>query len=124
VGAVDEYELNKFRLFEFGKLSVGVIHTDAGWFAVRNRCPHMLGELCKGIVTGTMLPSGPDELCWGLEGRVVRCPWHGWEYDLATGRSVFETNRTKVATYPVEVEDGRVTVTLPPRRPADDEEGE
>ena len=121
VGPEEAFELGVFRIFELGGLSVGVVHSRSGWYAVRNRCPHMLAPICRGTLTGTMIPAGPDEMRWGMEGRVLRCPWHGWEYDLETGRSLFETNRTKVTTYPVAVEDGRVTVLLPRPRPGDDE---
>jgi len=120
VGAEDDFAPDVFRIFQLGRLSVGVVHTESGWYAIRNRCPHMLAPLCRGPVTGTMLPADPDEMHWGLPGRVVRCPWHGWEYDLETGKSVFGTSRTKVATYPVTVENGRVSVALPPGRPEED----
>ena len=121
VGAADEFEPDRFRIFEHDGLSFGVVHSTSGWYAVRNRCPHMLAPIGRGTLTGTMVPAGPDEMRWGMEGRVLRCPWHGWEYDLETGRSLFATNRTKVATYPVTIEEGRVTVLLPRPRPGDDE---
>ena len=34
----------------------------------------------------------------------MRCPWHAWEFDLRTGRSWFDPERTRVKAYPVEVE--------------------
>src|SRR5438876_53027 len=94
VGSEEEFALDVFRIFELAGLSVGVVHTKSGWYAIRNRCPHQLAPLCRGVVTGTMLPGPPDQMHFGLAGRVVRCPWHGWEYDLETGKSVFATNRT------------------------------
>jgi nitrite reductase/ring-hydroxylating ferredoxin subunit len=36
--------------------------------------------------------------------RQWRCPLHGWEFDLATGRSVFDPTRTRVKSYPVEID--------------------
>jgi 3-phenylpropionate/trans-cinnamate dioxygenase ferredoxin subunit len=35
---------------------------------------------------------------------ILRCPWHGWEFDLTTGRSVFNPHRTRVRSYRVSVE--------------------
>ena len=58
-----------------------------------------------------MLPSQPLDYQYGLEGRVLRCPWHGWEFDLETGEKLFDPGcRARVKTYPVAVEDGVVVV--------------
>jgi nitrite reductase/ring-hydroxylating ferredoxin subunit len=34
----------------------------------------------------------------------VRCPWHGWEFDITTGQSVFNPHKMRVKTYAVTVE--------------------
>ena len=36
----------------------------------------------------------------------MRCPWHGWEFDLRTGKSRCEPDRTKVRSYDLKVEPG------------------
>jgi nitrite reductase (NADH) small subunit len=115
VGREDDFPLDTFRIFELAGRSIGVAHTTAGWYAIRNRCPHQGAPLCQGMVTGTMLPGGPDERRYGLKGRVLRCPWHGWEYDLEDGRSLF-VDGGRAATYPVQVSEGTVSVMLPARR--------
>ena len=38
------------------------------------------------------------------EGEILRCPWHGWEFDITTGRSIVNSHRTRVKTYEVTVE--------------------
>ena len=40
---------------------------------------------------------------------VLRCPWHGWEFDLETGRCR-DDESMRVAVYPADVRDGRVFV--------------
>jgi nitrite reductase (NADH) small subunit len=115
VGAEADFALDAFRVVEIRGRSIGVVRTVAGWFAIRNRCPHQGAPLCSGRVTGTMLPGLPDELRWGMQGRVLRCPWHGWEFDLETGRSLFGVSRDRAATYALEVRNGRVCVLLPAR---------
>ena len=88
-----------------GGREVGVFHTDAGLYALRNVCPHQGAPLCLGTVTGTTLPSAPGEYVWGLDGRVLRCPWHGWEFDLETGVGLYDPYRhERVATYEVRIE--------------------
>jgi nitrite reductase (NADH) small subunit len=111
-----EFDRGRFRIVEVRGRSIGVVHSTAGWFAVRNRCPHQGAPLCAGRVTGTMLPGDPDRYRWAMEGQVVRCPWHGWEFDMQTGRSLFGVSKDRAATYPVEIRDGRVTVQLGAQR--------
>jgi nitrite reductase (NADH) small subunit len=81
---------------------------DDEFFAVRNKCPHRGAPLCEGTVGGTFLTSRPNEYVFGMENRVLRCPWHGWEFDLRTGRSLFQPDEVRVKTYRVTVEDGVV----------------
>jgi nitrite reductase (NADH) small subunit len=55
--------------------------------ATSNTCLHQGGPLGEGM----------------LEGEVVSCPWHMWEFNVCTGELV-GNNSIKVATYPVEVD--------------------
>jgi 3-phenylpropionate/trans-cinnamate dioxygenase ferredoxin subunit len=48
---------------------------------------------------------------------LVRCPWHGWEFDLATGQSWFDPKRERVRSYPVSIEPGRALLAPPDPRP-------
>ena len=50
------------------------------------------------------MPSAPGEYVWARDGEIVRCPWHGWEFDILTGRSIFNPHRTRVKAYDVTVE--------------------
>jgi nitrite reductase/ring-hydroxylating ferredoxin subunit len=52
------------------------------------------------------VPSRPGEYVWAREGEILTCPWHGWEFDLTTGRSVFNPHRTRVRSYDVSVRSG------------------
>ena len=112
VGAVGDFELNVFRLFTLAGRPVGVVLTEQGFFAMRNRCPHQGADICAGRVSGTMLPSDPQEYRYSEETLVVVCPWHRWEFDLGTGHSVGQVTRKRLVTYPVELVDGEVFVVL------------
>ena len=52
------------------------------------------------------MPSRPGEYIWACDGEIVRCPWHGWEFDITTGRSIFNPHKMRVKTYEVTVERG------------------
>ena len=95
-----------------GGRSIVVFNVDGTLYGVRNVCPHQGAPMCEGTLGGTMLDSRPQEYVFGLEGRVLRCPWHGWQFDLATGRSMFDPDRLRVKTYEVFVEDDHVFLQL------------
>jgi nitrite reductase (NADH) small subunit len=105
VGSVDEFALDDFRIVRLGGREIGVVRTAAGFFAIRNACPHRNAPLCRGRISGTMLPAGPDEFTWGRDGEFVRCPWHMWEFELRTGNAAYGITDKRVAVYPVEVDD-------------------
>ena len=84
--------------------SIGVFNVHGRFYAVRNSCPHQGGPLCLGPTVGLAAASRPGAISYSREGEILRCPWHGWEFDLATGRSVFDPTRTRVRSYPVEIE--------------------
>lgn len=85
--------------------SIGIFNVAGRFYAVRNSCPHQGGELCLGSLVGLATAERPGQISYTREGEILRCPWHGWEFDLATGRSVFDPSRTRVKSYPVEVEE-------------------
>ena len=111
LGPLDEFPENAFRLVQIGKREIGVYRSSSGEvFAIANFCPHRGAPLCNGAVGGTLVPSEPGELVFGMEGDVVRCPWHGYEFSLQTGECLFTGLRMRALTYPVRVENGRVKI--------------
>ena len=123
-GAVEEFALDEFRVVEIPGGSIGVVRTATGFYAVRNRCPHMGADMCGNPVTRTTLPAGPFEYRLDEDSCVVRCPWHRWEFRIDDGRAIGGITRKRLVTYDVVVEDGQVYVLRGGgRRPAA-EEGE
>ena len=45
-----------------------------------------------------------------MHERVIRCPWHGWEFDLETGRSLLEPERYGLRTFRVTEDGGDVVL--------------
>lgn len=131
VARLREFPAGTRRIVSVGEQSIGVFNIKGSFFALRNRCPHQGGPLCLGRVGGTTLASKPHELIYGREDEIIKCPWHGWEFEIATGRSVFNPHKVRVRTYevaveepedddpsietfPVTVEDGLVVLYVPP----------
>jgi len=58
------------RAFRVGRYEVAIFNVDGCFYAIENSCPHQGGPLAEG---------------W-LEGSMVTCPWHGWCFDVRTGK--------------------------------------
>jgi nitrite reductase/ring-hydroxylating ferredoxin subunit len=106
VGTVAEVPPGERKIVEVEGRSIGVFNVHGTFYALRNTCPHQGGPLCRGSIKGMTMPSAPGEYVWAREGEILRCPWHGWEFDLTTGRAICEPHRTRVRTYEVTVEAG------------------
>ena len=102
---VSELPPGEHRIVEVEGRSIGVYNVQGRLHAIRNQCPHQLAPLCQGHVGGTTLPGKVGEFAYGMDGQVVRCPWHGWEFDITTGRSLFNPHRCRVKSYTVYRED-------------------
>lgn len=53
-----------------GNRIVALFRSDDGIVALDGVCPHAGGPLAKGRV----------------DGQIVTCPWHGWQFNVTTGR--------------------------------------
>ncbi len=109
VASVDEIPPGERKLVEVAGRSVGIFNLDGEFFALRNSCPHQGGELCRGRVSGFVSSGGPGDYEYSRPGEIVRCPWHGWEFDIRTGQSWFDPRRVRVRRYEVTVEPDVVT---------------
>jgi nitrite reductase (NADH) small subunit len=63
--------------------------------AIQGTCPHHGGPLGKGT----------------LQGCIVTCPWHGWQFDVNDGTYQHST-QLQHPCYPVKVEEGRVWIQM------------
>jgi len=97
-----------------GRAGIGVFNVAGRFHALRNLCPHKLGPLCTGRVSGLVVAEAPPSTdAPGLDierdGAILRCPWHLWEFEIASGRCLVDP-RMRVKTYPVVIEEGEVVV--------------
>ena len=91
--ALDLAELppGKTALVTVGGIDVALFRRGEEVFAIGNECPHQGGSLCDGAV----------------EGDIVICPLHGWEFDLRSGACMTVPGES-VPRFTVTVEDGAV----------------
>jgi nitrite reductase (NADH) small subunit len=112
LGPLDDFADGKITIREVEGRSVGIFRKGSEFTAMLNICPHRAAPVCQGVVGGTMLPSGPGEYVYGLEGVVLRCPWHGWEFDLRSGESIGPVDKRNLTMVEVAVEEDQVFVDV------------
>lgn len=94
VAAVDDMADGQARYVKVGKRDIGLFRVAGRFFALSNLCRHAFAPLSDGF----------------LDGYIVMCPWHGWRYDVRDGTT--DHPNADVKTYPVNVRDGEVFVTV------------
>ena len=97
-------QVGEVSIVEAEKRSIGIFNINGKFYALRNTCPHKGAPLCRGIITGLVVSGEPLQMQMTRDGEIVRCPWHGWEFDITSGRSVYNPHRMRVKTYDVAVE--------------------
>lgn len=98
-------------LIELGGKKIGVFNVAGQYYALLNYCPHQGAPLCLGPITGTALPTDKYEFNYGHEGAILRCAWHGWEFDVRSGEYLVNSN-TRVRTYTVEIAQNEVVIYI------------
>ena len=95
VAKVSDLAAGSGRVVEVNGKSVALFNVNGSFYAIDNTCRHQGGPLGEGM----------------LEGSVVTCPWHMWEYDVTTGE-LAANREIKVETYAVQVEGNEVKVAI------------
>jgi nitrite reductase/ring-hydroxylating ferredoxin subunit len=111
---LDEIPAGGGVLADIGDREIGVFRHQDRLYAYDNRCIHQGGPVCTGELVGATkreLGDRGEVIRDVLDEREMRlvCPWHGWEYDLATGAPAHD-RRLRLRSFPVTVEDGIVYV--------------
>lgn len=104
VASVDAIAPGERKIVDIAGRSIGVFNVNGEFYALRNRCPHQGGPLCTGPVSGFVSSTGPGDYRLSRQGEILRCPWHGWEFDIRTGQSWFDPTRVRVRSYDVTLE--------------------
>src|SRR3954447_6036639 len=100
VAELDELPEGRVKTVVAGRKSLALTHYDGAYGALDNHCPHQGGPLGEG----------------SIEGGLLRCPWHGYDYDPITGESPGAFDDHPEA-YPVEMREDGVYVSIPDPQP-------
>ncbi|NKB88918.1 MAG: Rieske 2Fe-2S domain-containing protein [Acidobacteria bacterium] len=95
VANVQDLAVGDGKVLQVRNLEIALFNVDGAFYALENTCCHRGGPLGDGAI----------------KGNSVTCPWHMWEFELATGACV-NSPGDRVRTYDVVVEDDQVKVRL------------
>jgi nitrite reductase (NADH) small subunit len=91
----EDVPVGTIREFQVNGTTVAIANVDGKLYAINNTCLHRGGPLGEGELKGT----------------VVTCPWHGWQYDVTSGK-VAMNPAIGVQTYPIEIKGDDIYVDV------------
>lgn len=97
LGSLEQLEAEGRALTKVAGKQIALFETEAGLFAINNRCPHEGYPLLEGSL---------QDDC------TLACNWHGWTFDLKSGETI--QGRDPVKKYPVERRNGEIWIDLTP----------
>jgi nitrite reductase/ring-hydroxylating ferredoxin subunit len=106
VATVGEVAPGSNKLVTVKGRDIGIFNIKGEYFALANTCPHEGASLCKGKLVGLAESDEPGKYRLTRHGELLKCPWHGWEFDVRTGQSWCDPHNTYVRQYAVSVEAG------------------
>lgn len=99
------------RIVKTRRGEIGVFFKAGKYYAYSNVCAHSGGPACEGVMMNQVVDIIAEDKTY--QGQTFTdevhfvCPWHGWEYELATGECVGD-RRIKLKKYDVVVRDGSI----------------
>jgi 3-phenylpropionate/trans-cinnamate dioxygenase ferredoxin subunit len=113
VARVDEIPQGGVKQVEVKGRKIGIFNVHGEFFALLDKCPHAGAPLCRGAIVGLAEADEPGHYRLTRKGELLRCPWHGWEFDIRTGQSWCDPAHTWVRRFAVAVEPGQTLVKGP-----------
>lgn len=95
VAATGDIPEGEGRCFDVGDQQVAIFNVEGTYHALDNVCPHQGGPLGEGE----------------LDGKMVTCPWHAWDFDVTTGENSEDPDE-KQTVYPVKVDGDDILVEM------------
>jgi nitrite reductase (NADH) small subunit len=96
VGALAALPPGQVMEAEVGGNTYVVCNAGGELYAYDGVCPHAGGPLGQGA----------------LDGNILVCPWHAWEYDCRTGVNDYDESVT-LTPFPVKSQDGEILIDVP-----------
>ena len=95
VAKVEEIKSGEGKTIEANGKTIALFNSDGMFYAIDNTCAHRQGPLGEGY----------------LDGKLVTCPLHGWQYDITNGECQTMPNM-HIASYKTKIENGKIFVDV------------
>ena len=92
---------------------IGSFNVAGTFHGLINRCPHQGAPLCEGEIVSRLVAPMPGDYRLTRPGEMIRCPWHCWEFEITTGKSLCDPNSVQARAFDVAVEPGKTLVEGP-----------
>lgn len=100
------------KLYLIGKREIGIFRHRGNLYAALNFCPHAGAPICQGEIDHPIFVDAPGERGKRtFDKPAIRCPWHHWEFDLRTGKSLCPIS-SRIKTYSVREDNGCIWIDL------------
>ena len=106
VAAQGEIAPGQSKLVTVKGREIALFNVEGAYFAFFNRCPHEGASLCAGKIVQPAIAGEPGIYRLEHDHPMLRCPWHGWQFDLRTGQAWCDPQTIKLREYKVAVENG------------------
>lgn len=104
-GKLSDFDGNDRLIVTSDDTEIGIFRRNGSFYAYENFCFHQGGPACEGVVIGKVEPVFAEDRSvlgerFSDDETHFACPWHGWEYDLASGECVAD-RRLRLKKYEV-----------------------
>lgn len=96
VAATRDISPGRMLFVEVDGMPIALANVDGTIYAFSDSCRHEGGPLSAGV----------------LIGDTVTCPWHGWTYNVRTGKAIIPPVGIRIPVYDVQIEDDDVFVVI------------
>jgi nitrite reductase/ring-hydroxylating ferredoxin subunit len=96
IARFDELPPGSMRYAEVDGLPIALVNVAGEIYAFSDVCRHAGGSLSSGVL---------------IDGTVT-CPWHGWTYNVRTGKAIVPPVGIRIPTYPVRIEGEMILVEI------------
>ncbi len=96
VARIEEIPAGRIACVEAEGEAISLVSIEGRFYALQGACLHLEGPTCEGRIE---------------RGRYLTCPWHGWRYDVETGKNDVDL-AIETRTFEVRIEDDEVQVGI------------
>jgi len=108
----EELPEGAMKLHSIGKRDIGVFRHRGKLYAALNFCPHAGAPVCMGEIDHPIFTDEPGgKTVRNSDRPTIRCPWHHWEFDLQTGKSLCPIS-PRIKVYAVKEDGGFIWVDV------------